>query len=100
MIKRIQSPTFAVCVNNTGYRATLKTGKLYQVVPDSDAEKHGLIRVIDESGEDYGYAAERFLGIPVPDRLKRALKAISTDQPIHRNSSPVRKARARPPAKK
>ena len=78
----------------------METGKLYQVVPDSDAKKHGLIRVIDESGEDYGYAAERFLGIPVPDKLEKALKAISTNQPLHRKSSPVRKARARTPAKK
>jgi hypothetical protein len=27
--------------------------KVYEVLPDPEGAKHGLIRVIDESGEDY-----------------------------------------------
>jgi hypothetical protein len=46
-------------------------------VPDVEAEKHGLIRVIDESGEDYGYSAERFFALDVPHALKKELKGIS-----------------------
>ena len=61
---------------------SLEAGKLYEVVPDAEAEKHGLIRVIDESGEDYGYSAERFYILPVPHALEKALKGISaTRQP-------------------
>lgn len=73
---------FAVCVDNTGYPASLEAGKLYEVVPDTEAAKHGLIRVIDESGQDYGYSAERFFILPVPHALEKALKVISaTRQP-------------------
>ena len=79
--KRLTS--FAVCVDNTGYPASLEAGKLYEVVPDTEAEKHGLIRVIDESGEDYGYSAERFFILAVPHALEKLLKGISaTRQPI------------------
>ena len=46
---------FAVCVRNAGYTASLEVRKLYQVVEDLDAQANDLIRVIDESGEDYVY---------------------------------------------
>jgi hypothetical protein len=65
---------FAVCINNTGYEASLEVGKLYRVVPDVEATSHGYSRVIDESGEDYGYSANRFFPIDVPLALKNALK--------------------------
>jgi hypothetical protein len=48
---------FAVCINNRAYEASLEAGKLYRLVPDPRAEAHGYLRVIDESGEDYGYSA-------------------------------------------
>ena len=38
---------FAVCVNNKGYEASLEVGKLYEVVPDKEAEDDDMIRVID-----------------------------------------------------
>jgi hypothetical protein len=44
---------FAVCVRNRGYRASLELRKLYPVLPDEFADEHQMIRVIDESGEDY-----------------------------------------------
>jgi hypothetical protein len=65
---------FAVCVNNRGYRASLEVGKLYRIVPDSDATKHGYICVVDESGEEYAYAARRFFKIEIPATLRRALR--------------------------
>lgn len=55
-----QRSEFAVCINNIGYEASLEVGKLYSVVPDEEAASHGYSRVIDESGEDYGYSANRF----------------------------------------
>src|SRR5204862_8066115 len=76
MKKKSKRTVFAVCINNKGYPASLEAGKLYKVVPDTEAEKHGLIRVIDESGEDYGYSAERFFVLDVPHALEKALKGI------------------------
>jgi hypothetical protein len=46
-----------------GYEASLEVGELYRVLPDEQAEGHGYLRIVDESGEDYGYAAERFFSI-------------------------------------
>jgi len=62
-----------VCVNNKGYEASLEAGKLYRVIPDDEAASHGYIRVIDESGEDYGYSVSRFFSIAVPKALEKAL---------------------------
>ncbi len=51
----------AVCVRNTGYPASLELRKTYEVLPDVKAAAHGLIRVIDESGEDYLYPKSFFV---------------------------------------
>ena len=75
--KSKRATVFAVCLNNEGYLVSLEAGKLYEVIPDAEAEKHGLIRVIDESGEDYGYSVERFFVLDVPRALEKALKGIS-----------------------
>lgn len=67
------APTFTVCVQNTGYEASLELHKIYPVLPDEDALRHGLVRVIDESGEDYLYPEALFVPIEPSERLKRAL---------------------------
>jgi hypothetical protein len=64
---------FAVCINNADYPASLNVGKLYQVVPDETAESKGYIRIIDESGEDYGYAKDRFFPLEIPIALQQEL---------------------------
>ena len=64
---------FAVCIDNGGYKASLEIGKLYRVIPDHEAETHGYLRIVDESGEDYGYSAERFFAIDIPKPLEKAL---------------------------
>ncbi|MBI4247241.1 MAG: hypothetical protein HY614_08640 [Candidatus Rokubacteria bacterium] len=64
---------FAVCIKNKGYEASLEVGKLYRVIPDQAAERHGYLRIVDESGEDYGYTANRFFSIDVPKPLEKAL---------------------------
>jgi hypothetical protein len=51
---------FVVCVKNEGYPASLELRKIYQVLPDARAVEHQMIRVIDESGEDYLYPANYF----------------------------------------
>ena len=62
-----------MCVKNKGYEASLEIGKLYRVIPDEKAARHGYLRIVDESGEDYGYAATRFFAIDVPRPLERVL---------------------------
>jgi len=64
---------FVVCVKNKGYAASLERRKIYQVLPDPRASAHDLIRVIDESGEDYLYPADYFVPITLPQTLAKAL---------------------------
>jgi hypothetical protein len=64
---------FAVCVDNDGYEASLERNKIYVVLPDKDAERVGDIRVVDESGEDYLFSADRFVAIDVPAAIKASL---------------------------
>ncbi len=74
-----QHPRFAVCIKNAGYLASLELRKLYQVVDDQDAENDGMLRVIDESGEDYLFAAEMFMLVPLPASVEEAiLHAVET----------------------
>ena len=60
---------FVICTENSGYEASLELRKLYEVIPDTDAEKHGQMRVIDESGEDYLYPKSFFVGVELPERV-------------------------------
>jgi hypothetical protein len=66
---------FAVCVKNDGYEVSLERRKIYQVLPDPEAAKHGDIRIIDESGEDYLYPKSFFAPIELPQPLRRAVLA-------------------------
>ena len=64
---------FVICVQNEGYPASLELWKVYRVVPDEKAARHQLIRVIDESGEDYLYAESYFVPIKLPQAVEEAL---------------------------
>ena len=66
-------PRFAICIANTNYPAALEVRKIYQVVPDMDAAKHQLLRVVDESGEDYLYPVAAFVLIDLPQPITEAL---------------------------
>ncbi|HVU40961.1 MAG TPA: hypothetical protein VHD86_07930 [Xanthobacteraceae bacterium] len=70
-----QSKHFVVCVNNQGYSASLEKRKIYLSLRDPAAEKHGLMRVVDESGDDYLYPKGFFRAIALPQALKRAVLA-------------------------
>jgi hypothetical protein len=67
--------TYAVCINNESNPASLQLRKLYPVLPDSDAEGHGQIRVIDEDGEDYLYPADCFIVVRLDHQIVAALDA-------------------------
>jgi hypothetical protein len=62
-----------VCLKNTGYETSLEPRKIYEVMPDHEAEKHRQIRVIDESGEDYLYPESFFAAIELPQPLRKAV---------------------------
>ncbi len=64
---------FAVCLNNEDYEVSLELHKIYRVLPDEDAAAHGDLRIIDESGEDYLFSAERFVPIVVPEAVQKSL---------------------------
>ena len=57
---------FVVCVRNEGYEASIELRKIYRAIPDTPAERHRLLKVIDESGEDYLYPQSFFLPIELP----------------------------------
>jgi hypothetical protein len=69
------SKQFVICVNNQGYSASLEKRKIYVALQDPTAEKHGQLRIIDESGEDYLYPKTFFRLIALPQSIKRAVLA-------------------------
>ena len=64
-----------MCVKNEGYTASLEKRKLYVALRDPAAEKHGLLRIIDESGEDYLYPKLFFRPIALPQSVRKAILA-------------------------
>lgn len=72
--RRATGGRYAVCVRNTGYEASLERNKIYAIVPDADAARDGDLRIIDESGEDYLFAADRFVVIDVPAAVRTSLR--------------------------
>ena len=69
--------SFVVCVNNDGYQASLERNKIYVALPDTEAESAGDIRVIDESGEDYLFAARRFVAVELPQSVRASVRRAS-----------------------
>jgi len=71
--KRGQPIKFVVCVENSGYPASLELHKIYRMMPDPQAARERDVRVVDESGEDYLYPAEWFVAVDVPRRVRTSL---------------------------
>ena len=74
MAKR-QTKQFVVCINNEGYPASLEKRKIYLALRDATADKRDLIRVVDESGDDYLYPKTFFRSIALPQAIKKAILA-------------------------
>ena len=66
---------YLICIKNVGYEASLERRKVYRVLPNAKAAGHGLVRVIDESGEDYLYPADFFASIELPREAAPAFAA-------------------------
>jgi hypothetical protein len=74
-MKRI-ARQFALCLDNGGNEASLIPGKVYRMVTDARAAKDDLIRVIDESGEDYLFARKQFALVDFPQHVRRKILAL------------------------
>ena len=67
-------PRYVVCLENKGHRGSLETRKVYRALADAKGERAGLVRIIDESGEDYLYPTRWFARVSVPAKAKKALE--------------------------
>jgi hypothetical protein len=72
---KTQAKQLVVCIDNDGYAASLERRKIYVAVRDADAEKHGMIRIVDESGDDYLYPKAYFRPIDLPEAIRKAVLA-------------------------
>jgi len=73
MDKAKENYSFALCIENKDCQ-DLEKRKIYQMLPDEDADKEGYIRVIDESGEDYLYPQSYFIVVQLPRKAQEALQ--------------------------
>ncbi len=71
--KKASNPPYVVCVRNDDYPASLELRKIYRLMMDKPASKSGLVRVVDESGEDYLYPADYFVAIKLTRMVERAV---------------------------
>jgi len=74
----MKQPTkqFALCIDNADYEASLILGKIYPLLADSKAAKDDLVRIVDESGEDYLYHQSHFVLVDFPEPIKRKILAL------------------------
>jgi len=73
MEQKNSKKVFVVCIKNEGYAASLELRKIYEVIPDEPAADHQMIRVVDESGEDYLFPSDFFIPIDLPKPIEQAL---------------------------
>ena len=69
---------YVICVRNDGYGSSLEIRKVYRLVSDHAAEERLLLRVVDESGEDYLFPADFFVPIEVPEMAEDAFHEAAT----------------------
>lgn len=74
-MSRASTKHLVVCIKNDGYAVSLEPRKIYVALPDSAAEQHGLVRVVDESGEDYLYPKGLFRSLALPQSVRKAVLA-------------------------
>ncbi len=74
----MKQPTkqFALCIENVGNEASLILGKVYRIIPDARAAKDDLVRIVDESGEDYLFDKSQFVFVDFPDAVRKKILAI------------------------
>jgi len=76
-MRRTTKP-FALCIDNADYQASLIRGKVYRILPDASAARDDLVRIVDESGEDYLYHKSHFVLVDFPRSVKRKIRALES----------------------
>jgi hypothetical protein len=76
----MRQPTkaFAVCVDNADYKASLVLGKVYRIIPDPQAAKDDLVRIVDEGGEDYLFHKSLFVFVDFPKAVAKRIRSLET----------------------
>ena len=72
----MEKPQFAICVKNENYPASLELWKVYRVLPDEKASRRNLVRIIDESGEDYLFSNSFFVSVELPQAVEAAYLSV------------------------
>jgi hypothetical protein len=80
------SRRYVVCLSNAGYRASLIPRRIYRTLPDVEADRRGLVRVVDESGEDYLYPRKLFSAISLPKQAAERFARSSSNQAVQRTA--------------
>lgn len=65
------SDKYVLCINNQGYPLDLTVHKVYKVIPDPDGEEVGMLRIVDDSGEDYLHSSSRFLPVQLSEEAEQ-----------------------------
>jgi hypothetical protein len=80
-----ETKRFAICIRNADYEVSLTRLKVYPVIDDLAAEEDGMLRIIDESREDYLHTVERFIVLTLsPTHARELVKAMK--RPSHDDS--------------
>ena len=68
---------YVICIDNNTNPASLIVGKVYHILPDSEADAHNMLRVSDEDtseADGYLYPASMFVAIDLPIEARRVLE--------------------------
>jgi len=68
---------YVICIDNNGYKFSLTLHKVYQVLTDADAQEDGMIRIIDDTGEDYLFGEQRFVPVELPPAVDESFAKIT-----------------------
>jgi len=75
-MKRSAKKHYVLCVENEGYSVSLEKRKIYEVRPPLANDPEFMIRVVDESGDDYLFPAKWFIPLELPAKARRAMAAV------------------------
>ena len=76
-IENESSKKYALCIDNSEYEASLILKKVYEILPDNEGAQDNLIRIVDESGEDYLYHQSHFILVAFPSEVERLLASVA-----------------------
>ena len=63
---------YFLCIDNRGNEISLQLRRVYRGLPDPEAEAHGMVRVVDESGEDFLFPSALFVSVEIPVAAEKA----------------------------